>query len=123
MNTLVFDTEGRCLYSINYQVTPEAYPDAGKVLHVEEEFSANDVWYDFENDRMSHRTEFEEIVETNNIHNLPSGTLVEFNDGSAVLGDDGAITFGTRITHTVTLTLSHVRHYTKQVEVLCEAGA
>jgi hypothetical protein len=122
MNTLVFDSNGRCLYSINYQVTPEAYPDAGKVLHLEEEFHANDVWYDFENDRMSNRTQFEEVLIPNGIGNLPVGTVVECH-GEIVVVDDGSIEFQTSVTHSVTVTLSHARHYMKQVEVLCEATA
>lgn len=122
MNTLVFDKEGRCLYSISYQVTPEAYPDAGKVLHLEDEFNANDVWYDFEKDRMSHRTEFEEVLIPNGIGNLPAGTTVEVG-GIETVVDDGSIELETSVTHSVTVILSHPRHYMKRVEVLCEAAA
>lgn len=120
MNTLVFDADGKCLYSINYQVMAEDYPDAGKVLHVESEFDPNHMWYDFETDRMTNKTPFEEVLATNEIHNLPVGTVADVN-GVQVIVDDGSLELEVTVSQILPVTISHVAHHTKTVEVSCEA--
>mgnify|MGYP000972357408 FL=1 len=120
MNTFVFDTNGKCLYSMNYIVEAEAYPDAGKVLHVEDELNPNEIWYDFEMSRLTNKTAFEEIVVTNEIQNLPIGTFANVN-WSTVVVDDGSLELEVSVSQDVPVFLSHVSHHTKQVEVPCEA--
>jgi hypothetical protein len=120
VNSLIFDTEGRCLYSMNSAVTETDYPDAGKVLLVEENFNPNDIWYDFQMNRMTNKTAFEEVVINNQIQNLATGTVANVN-GTTVVVDDGSLELDVAVSQILTVILSHVKHYTKQVEVYCEA--
>lgn len=119
MNTLVFDQQGNCLYSMNYQVEPESYSDAGMVLHVEQEFTPNTVWFDYEKNRMSNKTDFEEAVTTNTISNLPIGTFVDIG-GEELVVDDGVFEIIVTAPQTVVVGLRHVQHNSKMLEVSCE---
>jgi hypothetical protein len=119
MNTFFFDDDGKCLYSMNYIVDAEAYPDAGKVLHVEDELDPNEIWYDFGMSRLTNKTAFEETVVTNEIRNLPVGTFASVN-GSTVVVDDGSLELEVSVSQDVPVLLSHVSRHTKQVEVPCE---
>lgn len=122
MNSLVFDQNGSCLYAMNYEVYQEDYPSAAKVLHLDVEHNPNDVWYDFEKNRLDQKTEFEEVVTANAISNLPVGTVVEIGDESIVV-DDGVFELEVAMPQTVRLSITHVRHHRKFLEVPCEAQA
>jgi hypothetical protein len=122
MNSLVFDHDGSCLCAMNYEVYPEDYPSAAKVLHLDVEHNPNDVWYDFEKDRLDQKTPFEEVITTNTVSNLPVGTVVEVADESIVV-DDGVFELEVTMPQTVYLSISHVRHHRKFLEVACEAQA
>jgi len=119
MNTLVFDHDGNCLFAMNYLVEAEDYPTAGKVVHSEAELSPNDMWYDFEKNRMDNKTPFEVTVTTNTIAGLPEGTIAEI-EGSEVVVDGGSLELVTSVPQTAVVNLRHPRHYPLRVEVVCE---
>jgi hypothetical protein len=116
MNTIAFDSDGRCLWVLNAEIPA---PDAAAVVYTESLVDANAVWYDHSGQAMKTRTTCPHAVTTNQISGLPVGTTV-YVGNERVAVDDGAIEFDVAYAQQLRVVLSHVRHLDTVVEVPCE---
>jgi hypothetical protein len=116
MNTVAFDSDGRCLWVVNAELSA---PDAAAVVYTESSVDPNVVWYDHSSQTMKTRTTFPHVVALNQVSGLPVGTVV-IVDGEQVPVDDGAIEFDVTYAQQLQVVLSHVKHIDTIVEVPCE---
>lgn len=116
MNTVAFDSDGRCLFVVNDEV---AAPDGAVVIYTDEVVDPNLVWYDHQNGRMNNRGAILYTVTANKISALPVGTNV-YVGNEYVTVNDGSIEFDVAYTQQLRVVLRHVRHTDTIVEVPCE---
>lgn len=116
MNTVAFDSDGRCLWVVNAELSA---PDAAAVIYTESLVDPNAVWYDHSSQTMKTRTVCPHAITTNKISGLPAGAVV-IVDGEQVSVDDGVIEFDVAYAQQLRVVLSHVKHIDTIVEVPCE---
>lgn len=116
MNTVAFDSDGRCVWVVNAELSAA---DAAAVVYTESSVDPNTVWYDHSDQTMKTRTPCPHAITTNQVTGLPVGTVVYVGDEQVTV-DDGAIEFDVAYAQQLRVVLSHVRHTDIIVEVPCE---
>jgi hypothetical protein len=115
----VFDVDGRCKYVLDGTPDSVAVRDEAAVAYSEEPINPNMVWYDHEAGKMMPRTPFRVSVTNNRIERVPVGTKVYVGADSAVV-NEGSIDFDVSYAQTIVVTMMHIRHIDKVLEVRCE---
>ena len=115
----VFDASGRCKYVLDG--SPDSVDVSGEtaVVYVEERVDPNTVWYDHAASKMLPRTPFRISVSQNKIERIPVDTVAHIGSDSFVIGE-GTIELEVDYAQKVIVTLLHVRHLDRVVEVQCE---
>ena len=115
----VFDASGRCKYVLDG--SPDSVDVSGEtaVVYVEERVDPNTVWYDHAANKMLPRTPFRISVSQNKIERIPVDTVAHIGSDSFVIGE-GTIELEVDYAQKVIVTLLHVRHLDRVVEVQCE---
>lgn len=115
----VFDASGRCKYVLDG--SPDSVDVSGEtaVVYVEERVDPNTVWYDHATSKMLPRTPFRISVLQNKIERIPVDTVAHIGSDSFVIGE-GTIELEVDYAQKVIVTLLHVRHLDRVVEVQCE---
>lgn len=118
MNTFVFDESGECVCVINEEMSYE-----GKtVVHREENYSPNDVWYDHLAGEMKFKREMPLVIAANTITGIPVGTSVAIGSQWLVV-NDGEFHIEVTMPQSVRVVLTHVQYRLTEVEVPCEVQA
>lgn len=115
----VFDADGRCKYVLDGTPDSAAVSDEAAVAYSEDPIDPNMVWYDHESGKMMPRTPFRVSVTNNRIERVPVGTKVYVGADSAVV-NEGSIDFDVSYAQTIVVTMMHIRHIDKVLEVRCE---
>jgi len=115
----VFDAEGRCKYVLDGNPESADVSNEAAVVLTEERVDPNMVWYDHESGKMIPRTPFRVSVTNNRIERVPVGTTVYVGEDSAVV-NEGFIDFDVSYAQTIVVTMMHIRHIDKVLEVRCE---
>lgn len=116
----VFDASGKCKYVLDG--SPDAVDVNGEaaVVHTDERVDPNTVWYDYAVNKMLPRTPFRIFVSQNKIERIPADAIAHVGSDSFVVSD-GFIELEVNYAQKVIVTLLHVRHLDRVVEVQCEA--
>lgn len=116
----VFDAGGRCKYVLDG--SPDSVDVSGEtaVVYMDEKVDPNTVWYDHAASKMLPRTPFRISVSQNKIERIPADTVAHVGSDAFVVSE-GSIELEVDYAQTVVVTLLHVRHLDRVVEVQCEA--
>lgn len=115
----VFDASGRCKYVLDGSPDSVDVSSEMAVVYVEERVDPNTVWYDHAANKMLPRTPFRISVSQNKIERIPVDTVAHIGSDSFVIGE-GTIELEVDYAQKVIVTLLHVRHLDRVVEVQCE---
>lgn len=118
----VFDADGRCKYVLDGNPDSANVSDGAAVVITEYPVNPNEVWYDHSSGSIQPRTPFRVIASQNKIERLPPGTTVYVGADSSVV-NDGVVEFDVSYAQTIVVTMMHVRHMDKVLEVHCEASS
>jgi hypothetical protein len=116
----VFDTDGRCKYVLDGSPESVDVSSEAAVVYMDERINPNDVWYDHAASKMLPRTPFRVSIGQNKIERIPADTVAHVGSDSFVVSE-GSIELEVDYAQTVVVTLLHVRHLDRVVEVQCEA--
>ena len=116
----VFDAGGRCKYVLDGSLDAVDVSGEAAVAYMDEKVDPNTVWYDHAASKMIPRTPLRISVSRNKIEGIPADTVAHVGSDSFVV-TEGSIELEVDYAQTVVVTLLHVRHLDRVVEVQCEA--
>lgn len=118
MNTAYFRADGGCIGISESENSILEIAGAVHVVPVEVGVSPNSIWCD-ESGLVHPKNEFEVVISTNAVSNIPVGTRAHLPNQSIDV-EDGVLEFEVNMPTTMMVILEHPHYMTKSIEVPCE---